>query len=319
MMRRRFWGIAVAGAVVLLLGIGPLARAGAPADAKYAGSKLCMACHKATNAQQVSGWAASAHAHAMWKVAEPGEGAQIVADFSKAPPFAQDTAAYVLGVGRRQQAFLDSDFKVLPGKWSVKTKSWGPQPAVDAKNNCLGCHTTGYQPATAEWKEMGVGCEMCHGPGSTHAGSSDKKGTISSLTDLDPAHQAMVCARCHSKGMSKDGKYTFANDFRPGDDLEQFFTLSTDTATWTQNAQYNQLRMGGGKHFDAGTVCTTCHDPHGGGAYLIRGTTINEMCLRCHQGKITGSQHTDAVLKAVTCAACHMPGGSHTFLVPKQG
>jgi predicted CXXCH cytochrome family protein len=316
MTRRRLRALAIAGGIALALGVGPRARAGVPAGAQYAGSMLCTACHKGTHPQQVSGWAASAHAHAIWKAGEGGEGVRIVADFSKSPPFAQDKASYVLGVGRRQQAFLDANLSVLPGRWTVKDKAWGPQGVVDARSDCLGCHTTGYDPAAATWKELGVGCEMCHGPGSTHAGSADKKATIVNLTGLDPAHQAMVCGQCHSKGTSKDGKYTFPAGFRPGDELDQFFTLSTDSATWTQNAQYNQLLLGGGKHLAAGVVCTTCHDPHGTSQWLLRGP-INDLCLKCHQGKLTGAQHGEQVLKTVTCSACHMPGGSHVFVVKK--
>jgi predicted CXXCH cytochrome family protein len=310
--------LAIAGGVALALGVGPRAPAAGPSDAQYAGSKLCMACHKGMNPALVSGWAASAHAHSMWKVGEGGEGVQLVADFTKTPPFPQDKASYVLGVGRTQQAFLDADLKVLPGRWSVKDKAWGSQEAVEASNDCLGCHTSGYDPAAAEWTEMGVACEMCHGPGSTHAGSSDKKGTIVAVAGLEPARQAMVCGQCHSRGTSKDGKYAFPAGFRPGDDLDQSFTLSTDPATWTMNAQYNQLRLGGGKHLAAGTVCTTCHDPHGTGPSLLRGP-INELCLKCHQGKLTGAQHGEQVLKTVTCATCHMPGGRHSFVVPKKG
>ncbi len=315
MSSRLALALGVVTVIAAALMVGPSAGAGVPAGAQYAGSTLCTACHTGTNPQQVSGWKASPHAHAIWKA---GEGGEVVADFSKGAPFTQDKAAYVLGIGRRQQAFLDSGLTVLPGRWNVKAKSWVPQEAVSAKNDCLGCHTTGYDPAAATWKELGVGCEMCHGPGSVHAGSSDKKGTIEAITELDPAHQTMVCAQCHSKGKSKDGKYTFPYGFRPGDDIEQFLVLSTDSASWTQNSQYNQLKLGGGKHLAAGVGCTTCHDPHGGGVSLLRGP-VNELCLKCHQGKITGAQHTEQVLKSVTCASCHMPGGSHTFVVKKAG
>ena len=315
MTRRRLSVFAAGAGVVLALLGGPSARGGAPADAQYIGSVVCRGCHRGTDPQLVSTWAASAHAFALWKAGESTGAGKIVATFSPSPPFTQAQVAYVVGIGHRQQAFLGTDLKTLPGRWEVKSKSWGPQPALDAKGDCLGCHTSGYDPAAGTWKETGVGCEMCHGPGSTHAAATDKKATITRFADLPPARQAMACAQCHARGLSKNGKYPFPLGFRPGDDLDQVFTLSTDTATWTQNAQYNQLRLGGGKHLAAGVVCTTCHDPHGSGPWLLR-DAVNPLCLKCHQGKLKGPQHGDEVLKAVTCDTCHMPGGSHTFVSP---
>jgi predicted CXXCH cytochrome family protein len=310
-MKRQLGVLATLVVMVAALGLSSRARGGAPADATYLGSTVCVACHKTTNPDAVANWTSSAHPAAMAKV---GAG-KSVADFTASPPFPQDKVAYLLGIGHNQQGYLDADLKTLPGRWSVKDKAWIAQPVVDAKSDCLGCHTTGYDPAAGAYKEMGVACERCHGPGSAHIGSTDKKGTITNGAALDPPHQAMVCGQCHSRGTSKDGKYPFPVGFHPGDDLDQVFTLSPDTSTWKQNAQYNQLRLGGGKHFAAGVVCTTCHDPHGGKQWLLK-DAINPLCLKCHQGKLTGAQHTDQVLKSVTCAACHMPGGSHTFVPP---
>jgi predicted CXXCH cytochrome family protein len=297
--------------LALALGVGTHARGGVPAEAKYLGSKMCVACHKPTHGEMVSGWAGSEHARALLKIEE----AKVVADLSKAP-FPKDKVAYVLGSGSQQQAFLDADMKVLPGKWVTKDSAWVAQEAVDAKQDCLGCHTTGYDPEAGTWKELGVGCEMCHGPGSAHVSSSDKKATIVTIGDLDQAHRAMVCGRCHSQGKSKDGRYPFAHGFRPGDDLDQSLVFAKDVAKGAMNAQYNELRFGGGKHLASGTVCVTCHDPHGTQPSMLRDTG-NALCQNCH-AKLEGPQHSEAALKSVKCAMCHMPNGSHVF-VPKKG
>jgi predicted CXXCH cytochrome family protein len=309
-------GLAVAALVTVALMAGRQTQSVGASDAKYLGSKMCKACHTGTHPAAVNGWAASAHAGAMWKVGEATGSEKIVADFSSAP-FPQAQVAYVLGTGRKYQSFLDADLKVLPGRWVVAQKSWEPQAAADAKKDCLGCHTTGYDPAAGKWTELAVGCEMCHGPGSAHAGGADKKATIVQPATLDPAHQAMVCGQCHSVGKSKDGQYTFAAGFRPGDDLDQYFTLAPlanlpKDRPWTQ---YNELRLGGGQHLASGTVCETCHDPHGGGAHMLR-EQGNALCLKCHAGKLTGPQHSEQALAATQCTTCHMPGGKHTFGKP---
>lgn len=303
---------------LLALGLASPARAGTPAGAQYLGVKMCLACHQGTHAAQMAGWKASAHPKALWKVGDADADHKIVADFAKSPPFTKDKVAYVIGAGIRQQAFLDADLKVLPGEWVVKQGAWAPQEAVDAKQDCLGCHTSGYDARAGTWKDLGVTCEMCHGPGSGHVGASDKKGTIVVSTSLDPAHQAMVCGQCHSRGKSKDGAYPFPVGFHPGDDLDQFFTLTPDVPRGARNGQYNELRLGGGKHLAAGTVCETCHDPHGGQPSMLR-QSGNALCLKCHAGKLTGPQHSEAALKAVNCSMCHMPNGSHAFIPPKHG
>jgi predicted CXXCH cytochrome family protein len=320
--RRLAGGLMIVVGVALALLVGPHARGGVPAGAKHVGAKLCTACHRATHAKQVSGYAASAHPRALWKIEEADDTHKVMADFAKGAPFSRDQVAYVVGSGQRYQAYLSREMKVLPGEWVVKSKSWRPREAVDATKDCLGCHTTGYDPETAKWTDLGAGCEACHGPGSVHAGSADKKSTIVRLLDLDPARQAMVCARCHALGKSKDGRFPFPVGFMPGDDLDQAFTYTQDLPQGAMGTQYNELRFGGGKHLASGVVCTTCHDPHGSGAgatMLLR-EPVNQLCLneKCHGGgKLTGAQHSKETLQAVTCAACHMPGGKHLFVPPQ--
>ena len=312
MTKVRLWIVVVGTAALACLGVTRYAGAGVPQGAKYAGSKLCIACHKGTHAQLVTGWQQSLHSLAFWPIDAADDTHKIAADFSQSPPFARDQVAYVLGAGMKQQAYLDKDLKVLPGRWLVKQKQWQPQAAADARTDCLGCHTTGYDPEKAQWKELAVGCEMCHGPGSTHAGSTDKKGTIVRVEDLDPAHQAMVCGRCHSTGRSKDGRYTFSPTFLPGDDLDASFVPDQKVSAGAMNAQYNELRFGGGKHLDSGVVCITCHDPHLGQPPSLR-QQGNALCLQCHAGKLTGPQHSEEILKSAQCTGCHMPNGSHVF------
>lgn len=304
----------ILGAALAIGVAGVYARGGAPAEATYLGSKMCMHCHRGLNAEMVKGWENSPHARAMWKAEAADDAHKIAADFTKNAPFPKEKVVYVLGSGRQEQAYLDADLKVLPGVWNVKAQTWRPQEAVDAKKDCLGCHTSGYDPQTGKWTELGVGCEMCHGPGSVHAGGKDKKATITNPKDLDSAHQAMGCGRCHAVGKSKDGPLTFPATFHPGDDLEASFVVAQTVPPGARNGQYNELRFGGGKHFAAGTGCTTCHDPQGAQPDQLRAASVNELCLKCHGGKLQGPQHGEAALKAASCNVCHMRNGSHTFV-----
>ncbi len=67
------------------------------------------------------------------------------------------------------------------------------------KDNCLSCHTTGFNPETGHYSEEGVGCEGCHGPGAD-AVKLALAGKIPEHQDairLNP-DSALVCARCHN-------------------------------------------------------------------------------------------------------------------------
>jgi predicted CXXCH cytochrome family protein len=305
-------GLATAAGTTVCLLWGPRAGAGGPQGASYIGAKFCLACHKSANPEQMAGWAGSAHAQALWPASAADATRVIAADFSQGAPFARDQVAYVLGMGFAQQAYLDKDLQVLPGRWEVKDRKWIPQAPADGRVECLGCHATGYSPDTGQWKDPGVACESCHGPGSTHASATDKKATIVRPETLDPARGAMVCGRCHSNGRSSDGRYPFSTSYLPGGDLDASLKLTPGMPKGSQNDQYNELRLGGGKHLGEGVGCLACHDPHLAQPPSLR-KQGSDLCLQCHAGKLTGAQHEPAALEKVGCTVCHMPGGRHTF------
>ncbi len=301
-------------ASLLALGACALAAHSQVEGATYKGNRLCLVCHKKTNPEIVDSYQKTAHAKALQ---EPSD-ESIVADFANAP-FPKDKVAWVLGQGCREQAFLDADLKVLPGLWKVKDKKWVEQAAVDGATECVGCHTTGFDPETKKWVQPGVSCESCHGPSSKHntAKKEDRKSTIVNPKNLDAQHQAMACGQCHSKGRSKDGKLAYPHGYLPGQDLGAVFTDAKPT-TAGRNQQLSEL-MQSPKHWNAGVVCEKCHDPHGNTAeeHQLR-LPVNETCLQCHKDKVKSlDEHVAAKGKkapaGATCATCHMPNGQHLF------
>ncbi len=67
------------------------------------------------------------------------------------------------------------------------------------KDNCLPCHTTGFNPVTGHYSEPSVGCEGCHGPG-REAYELIMAGKVEEhkrAIRLDP-EASLVCARCHN-------------------------------------------------------------------------------------------------------------------------
>lgn len=199
---------------------------------------------------------------------------------------------------------------VKAGNLSVK-KEEKTEP-IDGGKQCVGCHTTGYDPKTRQWDQPNVNCESCHGPGSLHKAAGDKT-KITNPASLTPERQAMVCGQCHSKGTDKTKTYAFPVGFRPGDDLSKVF-IDAKPKTPGMNQQYSEML--GGKHFANKVICTSCHDPHG----PVQGTEhqlkkpINALCLDCHKDKDI-AKHKPGMPADTTCAVCHMPGGAHVFKI----
>jgi predicted CXXCH cytochrome family protein len=290
-------------------------------SATYKGSKFCIACHKAKNKLLVESYPKTAHALSFWKVGEEKEGQKILGDFGKTPGFTQDQVVYVLGKGRHEQAYLDKDYNMLPLFWDVASKSWVKRmPVVNGADQCITCHTTGYDSANRKWVESGVGCESCHGPGSEHMASGDKKTSIVRPETLDPLREAMICGQCHSLGQAKSAPCPRSPEYRPGDDLAATFTDAKPAAhvphempPWTQYSEWLQS-----KHASASppTTCTKCHEPHGVGNLPSQlRKEGNALCLDCHK-TLAGDQHSAASLEKAPCASCHMPKGSHFFRKP---
>ncbi len=313
------WGrFAVPG--VLALAVVAAVNGQAPANARYVGSKMCLTCHMQHNPEIVTGFPATAHMNAMAEATDEN----VKADFANAP-FAREQVAFTFGSGHRQQAYLDENFQVLPGKWVIAEQRWEPIEAVDAKTQCIGCHVTGFDAEKGTWKAYGVGCEGCHGPGSVHALATGEaiKNTILDLYDLDPHEQAQVCGQCHAPGLAKDGVHMFPHTYRPGDDLEEHFDLG-EPVPGGMNQQYADL-IRSPKHWDNEVICSTCHDPHvqTGNEWQLR-RPVTEQCLSCHRAAMGTTEaipnledHVQdkgvtAPLDA-TCATCHMPDGRHTF------
>lgn len=305
-MSRKMW--IILGALLIIAVIVTAVHAQAPG---YAKSTKCKMCHGAMHKPICDGWAKTSHAKACL---EPTDENAIVADFANGAPFKKEDVKYVLGKGRNLQAYVDADFKTLPGMWDVKKKKWAKQEVVDASNQCIGCHSTGFDAASKTWSEKGVGCESCHGNGAQHAemGAKDK---IVNPANLQGDKKNAVCAQCHARGTDTTKKFAWPTTWKYGDPIEPAFVLAS-VVPGAQNQQYNEMKAS--KHFAAGLTCTTCHESHGVKTdqpdQLKK--PVNDLCYGCH-ANIKEEKDHPAVPENATCAMCHMPQGMHTFKAPE--
>ncbi|HQQ63192.1 MAG TPA: ammonia-forming cytochrome c nitrite reductase subunit c552 [Pseudomonadales bacterium] len=286
----------------------------------------------------------------------------IATDTNTATP-AELTLQYTFGIFPLQQYLTtlpDGRLQSLPFAWDTRSASDGGQhwfhlyanekimpgdvlhwqsPSHNANHMCLECHTTNFEKkfdATSgqfhsQWQETGIGCESCHGPGSSHinwAKSANKnsianKGWEIALTSgdvnlwqhqtesgkarrLQPGDDSQVerCAQCHSR-RSRISKNNNEKNL-----LDAFTPALLDESLYHPDGQiqdevyeygsFMQSRM-----HEAGVTCSNCHNPHSGKT-RIEG---NGLCLQCHNASYDSEQHHLHKIKTTGsyCVDCHMP------------
>jgi formate-dependent nitrite reductase cytochrome c552 subunit len=257
-MRGRLTAIVTAAVFYAVLGAPAHAEAKEGMGGKeYAGSEKCGTCHKT----QYRSWKETYHSK---MVRRPADGllkaaAEKWATDGATPgpavgnvtgkPFALNDVAYVIGSNWKQRylvkddttggyQFLDKQFNRMNGTW----EKYGNKNDWDTM--CATCHTTGYRltaydPADpkaqkAEWSELNIGCESCHGPGAAHIKSRSKK-DIWNFAGKSFEEKARVCGYCHIRVENELYKSAQGNpredlpapkagdSFKPSDDWRKWY------------------------------------------------------------------------------------------------
>ncbi len=351
MRRLKFMVALVTGTLLIILGLafsGEFVQAQDRSSAEYAGTRECGSCHAST----VRALRDSRHALALQDVGRDKQA--ILGDFSRdddvrmiqfpgedsARPVTADDIAYTVGAGRYVQRYLyeieRNVYAVLPVEWNVSEGRWQPyqlaeawpDPAYDWGLNCAGCHTTGLDITTGRWKDDGVQCETCHGPGDDHAKVASRAGRRPNAEELVEIRQsiasgtdAQLCGQCHSRGQAIDGLHAFPTAYLPGQtDLLDAFALvgDDDPSLWWptgqargNNMQFNEWLQGG--HSQALLTlqesdyqeesCLTCHSADQ--AYRQRVIAAHEAGDR--RGDAPEPLTLAEAQSGITCISCHNP------------
>lgn len=209
---------------------------------------------------------------------------------------------------------------------------------MNANSQCIECHATGYEKRydiaadrfASVWKEAGVGCEACHGPGSAHVAdpkaaygpfakgaplaSWRPKPTAVATSSLSPVPTAgpassealsAVCASCHAV------RRPIAAAFVPGDRLlDRYEPTLFDEETYHADGSvaeeaYEWTSFASSRMHAAGVNCLACHNIHSGELKA----TGNDLCLGCHEATYAAETHTahKPGTAASECTSCHMP------------
>jgi tetratricopeptide (TPR) repeat protein len=230
---------------------------------------------------------------------------------------------------------------------------------------CADCHSTNleknYDAASGEyrttWSDIDVGCEACHGPGSTHvewarkaeATPVDHTDTDKGLTvqlderagvawNIDQAAghavrskvlekrvELDVCGRCHAR------REALSPEYRPGDRLLDHFRPSLlNQELYHADGQIDDEVYVYGSFLQSrmhakGVTCSDCHEPHS----LALRFEGNALCGQCHSAARFDSHkhhHHNPGETGGQCVNCHMPARNymvvdarrdHSFRIPR--
>ncbi len=237
-------------------------------------------------------------------------------------------------------------WKVIDGVESERAdpRSW---EKLDASTSyqaiCAVCHTSqlrnltgaGFEPNHLEFKEPGIGCEMCHGPSAQHAVEMAVN-QYYSKTPLDPPVNfrelgnrdfVAICAQCHEQsairkpGPAGELNYSSSGDFFGGHVRLPFGEFSRKG--FYKDGRFRQTTfmveaLERSQCYQKGQVsCGTCHDPHAHDS-ASNPTALkfrdqpDLMCTGCHsqfQDLTRAAQHSHhpAESEGSRCVSCHMP------------
>jgi len=314
--------------------------------AHYVGSAACEKCH----AQIYEHWKKTPMANV---VRDPREHPDAIipnlATNTVSPKFTKDQVAFTYGSVWKQRYFtkIGDDYFPEPAQWDVTNKVWRPYMVANGTDwwaafyppdnrkrptgpTCDGCHSVDYNIHTKQVAEWNVGCERCHGPGSTHVENATR-GNILNPARMDYVAASDTCIQCHSQGRPLanpiEGKhYDWPVGYHAGLNLRDYWQLEEHTLgqlsfTHFPDGTAHKNRMQGNDFVQSvmyrrGVTCFDCHDVHGTENYAQLRKPANQICLDCHgPGSRNGpraatlaehTHHKDGSAGS-ECVACHMP------------
>jgi Flp pilus assembly protein TadD len=288
---------------------------------------------------------------------------------------------YTFGVDPLQQylvEFPDGRLQALSIAWDSRPKNKGGQrwfhlyPKEEIRHDdvlhwtklnqnwnfmCSECHSTGvrknYDVANdrfaTSFAEISIGCEGCHGQGSSHVGWARDKGSWWPLGKIDDPTMGLAerfserrdatwvpnaetgnvrrnippralrsevetCGLCHAR------RSEFSEAWAPGQPLSNTHMISPiSRSLYDAGGQmldveeaYNYGSFKQSKMFAEGVTCSDCHDPHSAKLRLSGDNT----CLQCHSPEKYADakhHHHEAANPPLACASCHMP--TRTYMI----
>lgn len=196
------------------------------------------------------------------------------------------------------------------------------RPAQNWNVICADCHSTNVRKNfdvetltfATSWSDLAVGCEACHGPGSSHVQSPNTPYLIGVGKDRAAA-EMQTCAACHSR------RAQFSEGAKAGDALLDHYLPETlsEGLYHADGQQRGEVFVWGSflqsdKHA-AGVTCAACHDPH---TQKLK-KPGNATCTQCHAAaEFDTPKHHHHVTSAPQCVSCHMREETYMVIDPRR-
>ena len=200
---------------------------------------------------------------------------------------------------------------------------------------CTACHddvaqrfkfTSHYKGVMESEEVLGGGCESCHGPGSLHADSTEKKDIV--------RYSAENCFTCHMGKKAEfrlqyhhpvvEGRMTCTDCHNPHATEAESLASVTSLQKTNDTCVKCHKEMKGPFVFEHDAVregCQTCHNPHGSVYDKMLVADQTNLCLRCHweqsfsaTGQLGGVTHNYYIGRGEECIDHHRaPHGSNIW------
>lgn len=217
---------------------------------------------------------------------------------------------------------------------------------VDTKA-CLECHeqtAQGYEKNTHAkvqyWDAAARGCESCHGPGSSHAGSGDPTDIVNPAK-LPADNAVKICLTCHENSAGQRYWWGSAHQaqqisclschsvhgsnekmLHAGTEAQTCFKCHPEQRSYMLKRSTHPVRDSSRSARQGKLSCSSCHNPHGTQTdKLIAANSVNDKCYECHQEMKAPVLWEHSPVKE-NCLNCHNPHGSNhekmlTFKQPR--
>ncbi len=240
------------------------------------------------------------------------------------------------------------DMLILPIQYNQRTLEWvsyHPWEWYEQKRayskKCSGCHEAGItltavnglvtEYAAADYR---IGCEKCHGPGSSHVANAASPNFIMNPNHMTAQAATEICGACHNRGSDPiDGTFGFPwrSDVA---DFDGNFVAGLHTLTWDavdapegyflekpgrwptgfpkkHRQQYNSFF--GSAHMDnpyEKVTCYDCHSPHSG-----KGGPFRYSASDFASGdEYVYGDNSEALMSNTRCLSCHASHGPFATL-----
>lgn len=251
-----------------------------------------------------------------------------------------EEAQFIIGSGKNLRMYFFQDngmYYQLPLTWYVHKNKWDMSPGYSEFRNvrfsryvspmCFSCHNGHMElSSTANNRynkeiHLGIGCEVCHGPGDLHIRQENKEDlelpvenavTIINPPNLSPQRRIDVCQQCHLEGeaWALTGNKTWF-DFRPGMLLKTHRSVysPSDVKKVAFRVANSAYRLSLSRCFEdshGSMSCDLCHDPHR--MNMKMSVEYNrENCQKCHPPQsLPGPKSRFAHSESDDCIPCHM-------------